>query len=259
MQRFGMAPDADLQHLEVLDKANAILTALEHGERSANEVSEQINEPISTTYRLIRTLLSLDWISHGSARGLYRVGLQAMAAGSAFVDTLDVRELLSPLLLHIRDTTLLTSYLCLPSGTHGVCIERHAGHGVRLLALTVGGSMPMSSGSGPAAMLAAMPPQDADEIMDQLGVRGDQRTTLKQRLAGYHERGYIVSDGDATRGVASFGAPIFDHEGRVAGSVSAGGLRDSVIGNARLADLIIETSRYGSELLGWKGTDGQAH
>lgn len=254
-----MASEADLQHLEILDKADAVLSALEQGELTAGEISERISEPISTTYRLIRTLLEFDWLMRGSSRGLYRIGLQALAAGSAFVDSLDIRGLLSPLLLDLRDKTMLTSYLCLPSGTHGVCIERHAGHGVRLLALAVGGSMPLSNGGGPAAILAAMPRHDAHEICNQLGIHGARLVALEERLSGYHERGYVISDGDATRGVASFGAPVFDHVGRVVAGVSAGGLRDDVIGSTTLAELIVETARHGSELLGWRGNRGEAN
>jgi DNA-binding IclR family transcriptional regulator len=251
-----MASDPQLQHLEILDKADAVLTALESGERTASELAELTGEPISTTYRLIRTLLELEWVMPGSTRGNYRLGLQSLTAGSAFIDSLDIRALLSPLLLEIRNATMLTSYLCLPSGTDAVCIERHAGHGVRLLDLVVGGSLPLSAGGAPTAILAGMSEHDAAVVIDQLGVRGAELDVLQTRLDHYREHGYVVSDGDVTRGVASFGAPVFDHLGRVAASVSCGGLRDDVIGNDALATLVIDAARQGSALLGGKGTHG---
>jgi DNA-binding IclR family transcriptional regulator len=201
-------------------------------------------------------MLQLDWVMHGSSRGLYRLGLRALAAGSAFIDSLDIRALISPLLVEIRDRTMLTSHLCLPSGTTAVCIERHAGHGVRLLDLVVGGSLPLSVGAAPTAILAGMPQKDADAMIARLGLNASARSTLKQRLAHYASEGYVLSDGDVTRGVASVGAPVFDHLGRVAAAISCGGLRDQVIENDELVELVTSRAHEASTLLGWEAHRG---
>ena len=114
----------------------------------------------------------------------------------------------------------------------------------------------MSVGGAPTAMLAGMTEQDAALVIKQLDVTGDERNELHARLNHFREHGYVVSDGDVTRGVASLGAPVFDHLGRVAASVSGGGLRDDVIGNEELAKLVTDAARRGSALLGWEGNHG---
>jgi DNA-binding IclR family transcriptional regulator len=49
---------------------------------------------------------------------------------------------------------------------------------------------------------------------------------LFEELRATRERGYAISDEDVTRGVAAFGAPIFDHTGAVRASISVGGIRE---------------------------------
>jgi DNA-binding IclR family transcriptional regulator len=52
------------------------------------------------------------------------------------------------------------------------------------------------------------------------------RDALLDELRATRERGYAVSDEDVTRGIAAFGAPIFDHTGAVRASLSVGGIRE---------------------------------
>ncbi|SJM55492.1 IclR family transcriptional regulator [Gulosibacter sp. 10] len=246
-----MATPDPRQRLEILDKANAVVTALEGGELTASEIAERLDEPVSSVYRLIRTLLQLDWVMHGSTRGAYRLGLRMLAAGSAFFDTLDMRALFSPILMGMRDRTMLTVYLCLPSGLNATCIERLAGHGVRSLDMTLGSSMPLVSGGAPVAILAAMPDRETSEVLRRLDPPPEHRRLVESKIAAYRERGFVTTDGDVTRGVGGVAVPIFDHHGRVVAGLSVGGLRDDVIGREDLVEMVIGAGRECSELLGW--------
>lgn len=248
--------DTDLQptyqHVEILDKADAVVTALEDGEMTATDISDRTGEPISSTYRLINSLLQMEWIMAGSMRGRYRLGLRMLTAGSAFVDSLDLRELLKPSLMEFRDSTMLTVYVCIPSGSNAVCVERLPGHGVRSLDLVLGGHLPLSKGAAPTAILTAMSESDAEEVMQQLELPATERTDLSCRMDNFRKRGFTTSDSDVTRGVAALGVPIRDHSGTVVAALSVGGLRNDVLDRPELGERLVEIGHIGSRLLGWK-------
>ncbi|KAB1640992.1 IclR family transcriptional regulator [Gulosibacter chungangensis] len=239
------------QRLEILDKANALITELEGGELTAAELAGRLDEPVSSIYRLIRTLLRLDWVMHGSVRGTYRLGLRMLAAGSAFFDTLDMRALFSPILMNMRDRTMLTVYLCLPHGLIATCVERLAGRGVRSLDMTLGSTMPLTDGGAPVAILAAMKEREAAEVIRQLEPTPAQLHLLEEKIAGFRKSGFVVTDGDVTRGVAGIATPIFDHHDRVVAGLSVGGLRHDVIGREDLVQMLLTAGQECSKLLGW--------
>jgi IclR family acetate operon transcriptional repressor len=69
------------------------------------------------------------------------------------------------------------------------------------------------------------------------------------------ELGYSVSDRDVVPGIASIGAAISDHAGRVCAALSMGGLREQVLGEdlASNVELIVTGAAEISNALGAPG------
>jgi DNA-binding IclR family transcriptional regulator len=64
-----------------------------------------------------------------------------------------------------------------------------------------------------------------------------------------------VSDGDVTPGIASLGAPVFNHRGEVQGALSLSGLRGQVLNPAGVDDtieLLRLAAGKASAALGWE-------
>lgn len=257
MQHHRGDSETKEQRLDILDKADAVVRALEGGELTAGEISETTGEPISSTYRLISNMLAIDWIMPGTSRGRYRLGLQMLASGTAFIDSADICELLKPSLIELRDTTMLTVYLCVPAGNHAVCVERLPGHGVRSLDLVLGGRLPLTVGGAPTAILATLPSDDASAVMKTLEAKDAEKRSATKNIEYYAANGFTVSDGDVTRGVAAIGVPVFDHSGNAVAAISIGGLRDDVVDNPDLTAKLVRIGHLGSQLLGWEEPNGQ--
>jgi DNA-binding IclR family transcriptional regulator len=151
-----------------------------------------------------------------------------------------------------------TVFLLVRRGWDGVCIERLEGLRVQSLALRLGGSLPLHAGAGPRALLAWEPREEWDEFVRSVDLVAFTDKTPTTRAALFREleetlaRGYALSDEDVTPGIASLGAPIFDHTGRVRAALSIGGLKSLVLGEDRelIVDLLVDGAREISSALG---------
>jgi DNA-binding IclR family transcriptional regulator len=143
-------------------------------------------------------------------------------------------------------------------GDEAVCIERIDGKQVNVLALRLGGSMLLHTGSAPRALLAFQPPASWDAYLDRVELEAftpksfTTRKAVIGELNATFERGYAISDEDVTSGVASIRVPIFDHRGAVKESMSIGGLREPILGEgSRVIALARDAAAEISRTLGY--------
>ena len=205
--------------VNVLNKAVAILDALgSNREMSPAELATLLKEPRSTVYRLLHTLERQGLVEPGARPRTYQLGMRLFTLGSAVLKRFgDVRGAALPALEHLHEQTKQTVFLVVPRGYEAVCIERIDGEFVRVMILSVGGALPLHAGAGTRALLAFM---DRD-FWDQFIASGPlmrftertptTRTELFAELEQVRSRGYAISDEDVIPGIASIGAPIFDH------------------------------------------------
>jgi DNA-binding IclR family transcriptional regulator len=244
--------------LELIAKVDAVLTALERrGEISAADLAIVIDEPLSSTYRMLQSLTAIGWVDRGPRRGSYRLGLRLMTIGGHIEDGIDIRESAFPYLRSLRDDVGATSFLCLHRDARAVCVERLEGQSVRSLAMQLGGSLPLYAGAAPRALLAFLPASEQRAVL-RLNRRlpGDppqpDQSDLEKDIALVKKRGYAVSDGDVTPGVAALGAPVFNHRHELVAAISISGLRAQILGAQRRRNvrLITTAARAVSVALG---------
>jgi DNA-binding IclR family transcriptional regulator len=265
-ERTKLSRTADLEHdsggLELISKAGAVLDILEqHKEASAADLAAALGEPLSSVYRLLQSLTATGWVDRGSRRGAYRLGLSLMTIGGLVEDHLDIRDASLPSLRELVDATNLTSFLCVRRGPRAVCLERIEGYAVQSLAMLLGGSLPLYAGAAPRALLAFLPVAEQSAILKDTSQqlrddppRPDNKDIIAD-IARIRAAGYSVSDGDVTPGIASLGAPVFNHRGEVQGALSLSGLRGQVLNPAGMDDtieLLRRAAGKASAALGWE-------
>ena len=130
------------------------------------------------------------------------------------------------------------AFLCVRRGPRAVCLERIEGYAVQSLAMLLGGSLPLYAGAAPRALLAFLPVAEQSAILKDTSQqlrddppRPDDKDIIAD-IARIRSVGYSVSDGDVTPGIASLGAPVFNHRGEVQGALSLSGLRGQVLNPA---------------------------
>jgi DNA-binding IclR family transcriptional regulator len=242
--------------IQLLQKADLILDVLgEHGARTPAEIATAIGEPRSSVYRLLHSLAVLGWVETESDSGAYRLGIRMFRLGRAAVSRLDPRDQALPVMRRLHDATGETVYLCIRQRFEAVCIDRIDGRRVQILALTLGGSLPLHAGAAPRVLLAYAD-EEVARAWAALADRGElarytpktpvSRDEIEPILAQIRRTGVSVSDEDVTPGIAAVGVPIFDHDGDCVAALSVAGIRGGVLGPD--ADLTNDAVAAGAEI-----------
>jgi DNA-binding IclR family transcriptional regulator len=226
--------------IRALAKAVHLLEQLaEEREATPRRLSEVLDEPRTTIYRLLGSLEAVDLVEPGSQPGSYRLGWKLMRLGAAVVERLDERRLALPAMERIRERLGETVFLFVRRGDDAVCIERLEGVRVQSPALRVGDTLPLHAGAGPRALLAWEPREEWEAY-----VRGRKLEALTERTPATRRSlfreleqtvvcGYAVGDEDATPGIATLAMPVFDYTNRVRAALAVGGIKSLVLGDDR--------------------------
>ncbi len=220
----------------VLGKVSQLLDCIAaNGEISPRDAADQIEEPASTVYRLLADLRKLDFVEPGSMKGTYTLGIKLFRLGARVADRLDVVKLAEPVLEELHTDTGETLFLCVRRNLDAVCVVKLDGIRVHSVFLQLGSSLPLHTGASPVALLAFEPESEWDAYAKNGGLRpfghleAPTPQELKSRMKETAARGYAVSDEDVNPGIGAIAAPIYDHSGGVAASISISGVRQAIL------------------------------
>lgn len=243
----------------VLAKVQAILEAFAGDIASAgpSEVASRIGANKSTTFRVLGSMERAGLLDR-RPDGTYGLGLWLMELGSIVQGRLELRRLAGPTLDELGRAMGQTVFLSVLHGHQATCIDRLAGSNVDVLALRLGGTLPLYCGASPRVLLAALPDPELDKYLEGTPFPALTPATLTSReqlrtdVLRTREQGYVLSMEDVTIGVAALGAPVLDASGATIAAISVAGLKHDFVGNAekRVAELVVEAARSISRSLG---------
>jgi len=231
MSRGGAAASgeagAPTQPLRSVIKTFAVIDALiARGEASAAELAEIVEEPRSSIYRMLRTLQGLELVEAGPRRGLFRPGVGLMRLGGTLLSRFDERTVAMPALERLRAETKETVHLVVRRGFQAVFIERLPGERPQILAISLGGTLPLHVGAAPRVLLAFEPRSLWDDYLaateiEQWTERSPaDEAAVRERLEEIVASGVAFSDEDVLIGVATVAAPIFDHRSKIVAALA---------------------------------------
>jgi DNA-binding IclR family transcriptional regulator len=219
------------QGILVLVKVNAVLDALaDLGAAGPSEIAARIGANKSTTFRLVNSMERIGLLDR-APNGTYALGLRLMELGALVEGRLDLRRIADPELVRLQRDLSLTAFLTVRHHFQATCVDRISGTNVDILALRLGGILPLHAGAGPRVLLAGMPEPELSAYLERAPFQPLTPSTLilaNQLLADVAEtrrRGYVVSIEDVTIGVAALGVPVYDASGQIAAAISVAGLR----------------------------------
>ncbi|MGD9943530.1 MAG: IclR family transcriptional regulator [Burkholderiaceae bacterium] len=130
-----------------------------------------------------------------------------------------------PYLERLAEATGDTAYLLVRSGAQMVCFGRVLGsYPVKMLSLDVGGSRAMSMGAGGLALLAALPPEEAERIMIQNAsdpAEGSVPLSQTRRLAAAaRQQGFAQSNSALLPGMAGIAVAVREPDGAPVAALS---------------------------------------
>jgi DNA-binding IclR family transcriptional regulator len=241
-----MAPAEQREvRIQVLGKVSSVLDLLldEPRELRLVDVERRLGLSRSTAFRLLASMEHEGWVDRDAATGGYRLGLRLLQLGMAVSRRLDLRDVAAPVLAELTAATRQTSFLSIRRHFEAVCIDRVPGSHVDVLALTLGGALPLHVGAAPRVLLAAMSDAEIAEYLgtERLAAVTPRSIASREALLADVERtrseGYAFSDEDVSPGVCALGAPVIDGDHRVVAALSISDVAPSY-GNGALPELV---------------------
>ena len=220
--------DSGVKGSQSIHRAVAVLRAVAvSGEAGAQptEIARELDLSVATTHRIVAALVKEAMIERDPMTKRYRVGPELVALGSMFDRRTLLRERLTPALRQIAKVSGDSVFLFLRSGRYATCIAREEGEfPIRAVAVDVGSRRPLGVGAGPLAILAALPADERESVIDSCASRFPSFGLTPEIVRDMVERSegldYALNDGRILPEMTAIGVPVRTTRDRVLGSVS---------------------------------------
>ena len=219
------------EQLQTLHRAMAILDCFtqEHTELGVREIARMVNLSSSATGRLLGSMKEMGILSQNPETRAYSMGAQVLTWAGVYNALLDVRNRAFPAIQELHESTRETISLYILEGNERVCIERLESPQTVRIVTRVGRRLPLYAGSAGKVMLAFLPPERQEQILQSISLEPLTSKTitsiemLRQELEKAREQGFAVSYGEWIEDAAGVAAPILDQEGEVIAAISISG------------------------------------
>ena len=196
-------------------------------ELGITELSERLEIPKASVYRLVATLESRNFLRRNPESGRYGLGIRLFELGSSIPYLKHLRVLTQPFLRELSEALDGVTHFSVLNGAHIVFIEKMEWNKTMALRSAVGRLAPIHCTASGKAILGFLPANQRDEIIRQIEwIRFTKRTLmtsgdLLHDLMGVQERGYAVDDGESQESCFCIAAPVYSRQPHVpAGAVS---------------------------------------
>ena len=196
---------------------------------SAKSIVERTGQPLSSTYRYLRLLRARGLLVESQRRGYYQMGPGILALTRGARSQLTLPSIAQPFMEELSQETQETVLLTERVDNHAVCVQRIESPLPLRYSFSVGKLMPLHAGASSKALLAFLPEETIDRILNSGPLQAFTPHTvtdpvkIKEDLAQIRAQGYALTESEVDLGVAAVGVPVFDGEGRVRAALSVAG------------------------------------
>lgn len=192
-----------------------------------SELATHLEIPKSTVHNYLSTLVQEEYVvKDGSS---YRVGIRSLEYGAYARSQLDIYNIAKPEVDELATTTGELANLMIEEHGRGSYLHRARGENAVQVEAHVGTRVPLHGTGLGKAILAHLPDDRVDEIVDRHGLSSStpdtitDRAELEKELAQIREEGVAFDDGERISGLRCVAAPILSTEDRILGAISVSG------------------------------------
>ena len=207
----------------VMAIVDALAQAADEGLRLA-DVMRATGLNKTTAHRLLAGLVSTGLADQAAETGRFFVGIRLLGLAQAAKRRFRLAALIEPVLVCLSQQTQDTLSLVARSGDEAVCLDsREGSFPIKVLTLHAGDRRPLGIGAGSLALLAFLPDDEVDRILQQqVGQRADfpfDDIQIRQMIEAARRQGYAYNDVHVFRGMetithmAGVGVPITASDG----------------------------------------------
>lgn len=228
---------------------------------TVSEISKQLGYSQSKTYRLVKTLTQHGFLQENGKSAKYHLGLNTFRLGLLYQGQLDISRVARPYMKELSRLTKETVLLTAVNGAKGIVLNRvESDEPIRYSLFQPGASIPLHCGASSKILMAYLPEEDWDYIINREGLKRYTPHTitnaniLKKHLKEIRKKGYAFSDQEVDREVRAIAAPILNGFGELVAGLSVAGpaYRISKRKIRSCGKLMIQYAQKISSEMGWE-------
>jgi IclR family transcriptional regulator, KDG regulon repressor len=196
---------------------------------SLAELSKRVGLHNSTTFHLVKTMVSLGYIRQIKDSKRYRIGRPLFALAASALDEIEMVSLATPVLEDLSRETGESGHFAVRMGDSVVVIARTAAPGAFQLTERVGVVRPAHCTALGKVILAALRPDQLDRFLARIELAAvapksiTEPEVLKKDLNEVRSSGIAFDDGEFNPEVRCIAVPVKDFTGQVIGAIGISG------------------------------------
>ncbi len=252
--------------VQSIDRALSLLEAL--GQSGAEvgiaALSKRVGLHVSTTHRILGTLIERGYARQNPDTGQYALGSKAVQLAESYLGQVDLRRIVRPTLERITAESGETANLVILDGREALYLDKvESAQNLRIFS-RIGHRAPLYCTAVGKVLMAA---RTKDEVEALLG-RGTlepltaatitSRPLLRRELEKVREQGFALDCEECEEGACCIAVPLTNARGRVDAAISVSGpsVRVTKKRMEELIPLMREVSMQVSAALGWNPVGG---
>jgi DNA-binding IclR family transcriptional regulator len=194
-----------------------------------SEAAEELGVAQSTAHRLLAMLVYRGFARQNESSHIYVPGPELFDAGISVLTQLDIRQKAHPFLLRLASVTGETASLQIIEGLEARFVDSVEPSTTVRVGSRVGVSLPVYASSGGKVLMAALPAEALDRLLDGIDLEAitpwatTSRSALDAELSAVREQGYAVNYRGTREDLVAVAVPVRDRSARVIAALSIAG------------------------------------
>jgi DNA-binding IclR family transcriptional regulator len=193
------------------------------------DLSKRVGLHNSTTFHLVKTMVSLGYIRQLKESKRYRIGRPLFALAASALDEMEMVSMATPVLDDLSRETGESSHFAARMSDAVVVMARTPGPGAFQLTDRVGVVRPAYCTALGKVILASLRPDQLDRYLDRVELKSLTSKTitspqrLRRELQEIRRAGIAFDDGEFDNEVRCAAMPVHDFSGQVIGAIGISG------------------------------------
>ena len=235
--------------VKATETAFAIIEKLDELEKAGiSEVADELSIAKSTAHKHLKTLEKCEYVVREGEK--YRLGLKHLKYGRHVLSEVDIAEKSQPVIDHLAEETGEAIWTAIEEHGQAVYVNKALGERAVPSRGGIGERVDLHSSAIGKALLANLPPERIDEVLERRGLPKMTQDTITDReelmeeLEKIRERGFAINDNESLQGLRAVASPII-HEDELKGAIAVVGTANRMKGEyftEEIPDLVLSAA-----------------
>jgi DNA-binding IclR family transcriptional regulator len=229
-------------------------------EYSLTEISKKVNITIGSAQRITNSLIAIGYLVKDKKTKKFRLTPKWLPIGFGVLAGLEIRNAALPHLKRLYKETGETVSLVLRDGDEVIYIERLITPDLLGMTVRVGIRRPMYPNSMGKAILAFLPDDEKNAILERLALNNKGKESfneaeIKLELDKIKRQGYAINKVQSSGGALAISVPILNYKGKAFAGINIGMSSNSPPDNKKFKEfvqLLMNTGRAISAAIGYR-------